>query len=426
MRTTEIIEALLFASDAPLSAADLSRAAEGLDEDAVEQAILALRAEYDATGRAFQIYELAGGYQLLTRPEYAGVLERFHTVPQSGRLSGPALEVLAIIAYRQPIGRAEIEEIRGIGSAGVLRTLQERQLVDVVGRGEGLGRPLLYGTTQKFLEHFGFNSLHDLPRPDELPVVLKQRAPDAAAAVQEAPPGAPEAAPSASEAAPAAADAEPGAAAAAGAPAASNGAEPPGAGDERPAAPDGAESAEAEDAPAARAGAEAAEPAAEERETTPEGLEPAATQQREAPPESPELLVGEEGESGADGPEPVVAEEYESAPDVAEPVAAEQSDSGPESPEPVVAEERHSAPDGPGQVIPEERESTLDGPEQVIAEQRGSAPESPGPATVQEEATVSVCGESPSAGEPPGGQDGAGLAGAEDRPAAAQAGDPES
>jgi len=175
MRATEIIEALLFASDAPLTAADLCRAHEDLDEDAVEEAIRALRAEYDATGRAFQIYEIAGGYQLLTRPEYASVLERFHTVPQSGRLSGAALEVLAIIAYRQPIGRAEIEEIRGIGSAGVLRTLQERQLIDVVGRGEGLGRPLLYGTTKKFLEHFGFNSLHDLPRPEELPVVLKQR-----------------------------------------------------------------------------------------------------------------------------------------------------------------------------------------------------------------------------------------------------------
>src|SRR5690606_25859570 len=190
MRTTEIIEALLFASDAPLTAADLARADEDLDEDAVEQAILALRAEYDATGRAFQVYEIAGGYQLLTRPEYAAVLERFHTVPQSGRLSGPALEVLAIIAYRQPIGRTEIEEIRGIGSAGVLRTLQDRQLIDVVGRGEGLGRPLLYGTTQKFLDHFGFNSLHDLPRPDELPVVLKQRTPadEAAPAERDAEP----------------------------------------------------------------------------------------------------------------------------------------------------------------------------------------------------------------------------------------------
>ena len=184
MLTTQIIEALLFASDAPLSAEDLSRADEELDEDAVEAAIQALRAEYDATGRAFQIYEVAGGYQLLTRPEAAPYLERFRSVPQPSRLSAAALEVLAIILYRQPIGRAEIEEIRGIGSAGVLRTLQDRGLIDVVGRAEGLGRPLLYGTTQRFLEHFGFRSLHDVPRPEELPVVLREHVarPEGAAA----------------------------------------------------------------------------------------------------------------------------------------------------------------------------------------------------------------------------------------------------
>jgi hypothetical protein len=83
--------------------------------------------------------------------------------------------VLAIIAYRQPLGRAEIEDIRGVGSSGVLRTLQERSLIEPVARGEGLGRPLLYGTTKKFLEHCGFRSLEDLPRPDELPVVLRDR-----------------------------------------------------------------------------------------------------------------------------------------------------------------------------------------------------------------------------------------------------------
>jgi len=98
-------------------------------------------------------------------------------VPQPSRLSAPALEVLAIIAYRQPLGRAEIEDIRGVGSSGVLRTLVERNLVEPVGRSEGLGRPLLYGTTKKFLEHFGFRSLEDLPRPDELPVVLRDRTP---------------------------------------------------------------------------------------------------------------------------------------------------------------------------------------------------------------------------------------------------------
>jgi len=87
------------------------------------------------------------------------------------------LETLAIIAYRQPIGRIEVEYIRGVGSSGVIRTLQDRRLIDVVGRGEGLGRPLLYGTTNHFLAHFGFKSLEDLPRPDELPIVLRERIP---------------------------------------------------------------------------------------------------------------------------------------------------------------------------------------------------------------------------------------------------------
>ena len=175
MKTTQIIEALLFASDAPLSAADLARGEEDLDEAGVVAAIEALRAEYEAEGRAFQVYEIAGGFQLLTRPEYSPHLERFETVPRNTRLSAAALEVLAIIAYRQPIGRSEVEEIRGVGSAHVLRTLQDLDLIEIVGRGEGLGRPLLFGTTQRFLDHFGFSSLEDLPKPDELPVVLTER-----------------------------------------------------------------------------------------------------------------------------------------------------------------------------------------------------------------------------------------------------------
>lgn len=177
MRLTQIIEALLFASDAPLSAADLSRVDERLDEDTVEAVIQELRSEYELTERSFQIYEVGGGFQLLTRPEFVSVLERYDSVPQPSRLSAPALEVLAIIAYRQPIGRIEVEEIRGVGSSGVLRTLTERNLVEPVARGEGLGRPLLYGTTRRFLEHFGFRSLEDLPRPDDLPIVLRERFP---------------------------------------------------------------------------------------------------------------------------------------------------------------------------------------------------------------------------------------------------------
>jgi segregation and condensation protein B len=177
MRVTGLIEAILFASQTPLSAAELARADEALDEEQVEHAIAELRLAYLREGRAFDIVEIGGGYQLLTRPEYAPVLERFDAVPHSARLSTPALETLAIIAYRQPIGRAEVEEIRGVGAGGVLKTLQERELIEVVGRGEGLGRPLLYGTTRRFLDHFGFRSLADLPRPQDLPVVLRSLTP---------------------------------------------------------------------------------------------------------------------------------------------------------------------------------------------------------------------------------------------------------
>jgi len=177
LNAAQIVEAVLFASDAPLTPDEIARADEVLDEDLVEQILRQLQAEYDDAQRAFQVVEVAEGYQILTRPEFAPYLERFDNVPRPSRLSGPALETLAIMAYRQPIGRAEVEYIRGVGSSGVIRSLQDRQLVDVVGRAEGLGRPLLYGTTQKFLEHFGFRSLEDLPRPEELPVVLRERIP---------------------------------------------------------------------------------------------------------------------------------------------------------------------------------------------------------------------------------------------------------
>jgi segregation and condensation protein B len=180
MRRSRLVEAILFASETPLSAAELARAEEGLDEEQVEALIAELNQEYEAEQRAFGIFEIAGGYQILTRPEFAPVLERFETVPTTNRLSAPALETLAIIAFRQPVGRAEVEEIRGVGAGSVLKTLIERELIEVVGRGEGLGRPLLYGTSRRFLEHFGFHSLDDLPRSEELSVILAERNPDAA------------------------------------------------------------------------------------------------------------------------------------------------------------------------------------------------------------------------------------------------------
>lgn len=187
MNDASVVEAVLFASDEPLTAAEIARADEALDEDRVEAALAALRAAYDDSGRAFELREVAGGVQIATRPEFAPYLERFDTVAKPTRLSGPALEALAIVAYRQPISRIEIEYVRGVNSSGVVRTLLDRELIHVAGRGEGVGRPVLYATTRRFMEHFGFASMEDLPRPDELPVVLRERTPlaDSGAATDE-------------------------------------------------------------------------------------------------------------------------------------------------------------------------------------------------------------------------------------------------
>ncbi|MCL7976305.1 MAG: SMC-Scp complex subunit ScpB [marine benthic group bacterium] len=188
MRPEQIVEATLFASQTPLTPAELARADESLDETQVERAIEVLRERYEEDDRAFQVYQLGDGFQLLTRPEYAPYLERFDSVPRPPHLSPAALESLAIIAYRQPIGRIEIEDVRGVSATSVLRTLIDWELIRVVGRGEGLGRPLLYDTTERFLEHFGLASLEDLPPPDELPVALGESEPDEA---REAEPAAP-------------------------------------------------------------------------------------------------------------------------------------------------------------------------------------------------------------------------------------------
>jgi segregation and condensation protein B len=168
----QIVEATLFASQAPLTIAEIARADTKLGTAEVETAIRALRDAYENEGRAFQIYELGDGYQVLTRPEFAPYLERFDSVPRPPYLSGAALETLAIVAYRQPLGRIEVEEVRGVSASSVLRTLVDWELIEVVGRGEGLGRPLLYGTTRRFLDHFGMKSLDELPPPEDLPVVL--------------------------------------------------------------------------------------------------------------------------------------------------------------------------------------------------------------------------------------------------------------
>ncbi|HET9293604.1 MAG TPA: SMC-Scp complex subunit ScpB [Gemmatimonadales bacterium] len=169
----QLIEAALFAAARPLTVEELAI----LDPDAelsdVRAALGQLREVYDFNQHAIELVELAGGYQLLTRAAFAAAVERAQFAIRAPRLTAAALETLAVIAYRQPVGRLEIEEIRGVSAGGVLRSLQERGLIEVVGRGEALGRPLLYGTAPMFLEVLGLNDLGDLPRTEELTIALQ-------------------------------------------------------------------------------------------------------------------------------------------------------------------------------------------------------------------------------------------------------------
>jgi len=164
------LEALLFASDAPLELARIAEVLE-LDPGEVRAALDALRAACDQPGRGLAVAEVAGGYRLVTRAELAPVLLRLQRLRLKSRLSRAALETLAIIAYRQPISRPEIEQLRGVSADAVATHLLERRLIRVVGRKNTPGRPILYGTTREFLEHFGLRDLGELP-PFEIPARL--------------------------------------------------------------------------------------------------------------------------------------------------------------------------------------------------------------------------------------------------------------
>jgi segregation and condensation protein B len=171
----KLLEAALFASGHPVATSDLRNMVAG-DEVSAEDVAAALdeiKRHYDDDGHGVELMEVAGGWQILTRPEFTEVIERAQLAARPQRLSAAALETLAIIAYRQPIGRAEIEEIRGVGAGQMLKSLHERELIEVVGRGEGMGRPLLYGTTPAFLEHFALRHLGELPRGNELAIALR-------------------------------------------------------------------------------------------------------------------------------------------------------------------------------------------------------------------------------------------------------------
>lgn len=170
----KLLEAALFASPRPITTDELA----ALDPDAspagLQSALDELREHYDVDGHGVELTEMGGGWQILTRPEYTEAIERAQMAVRPTKLSPAALETLAIIAYRQPIGRADVAEIRGVDVGAVIKSLHERGLIDVVGRAEGLGRPLLYGTTAMFLEQFALRHLGELPRVDELAIALRK------------------------------------------------------------------------------------------------------------------------------------------------------------------------------------------------------------------------------------------------------------
>jgi segregation and condensation protein B len=183
MTLEKVIEALLFSAQKPLSIRELATAIRDAKEDPaaagptevsrvkdaeVAAALEQLKTEYVQQGRAFQLIEKAEGWQFVTDPAFAKWVGQLFPAPKPARLSAPALETLAIIAYRQPITRADIEAVRGVNIDGVLQTLMERGLVKIAGRAEVPGRPLLYETTHFFLDHFGLRNLDELPNVEEL------------------------------------------------------------------------------------------------------------------------------------------------------------------------------------------------------------------------------------------------------------------
>ena len=170
----KLLEAALFASPRPIPTDELAVLDRDASPAAVQAALEEIREHYDVDGHGVELVEQGGGWQILTRPEYTEAIERAQMAVRPTRLSGAALETLAIIAYRQPIGRADIAEIRGVDAGAILKSLLERGLIEVVARGEGLGRPLMYGTSPLFLEQFALRHLEELPRVDELAIALRR------------------------------------------------------------------------------------------------------------------------------------------------------------------------------------------------------------------------------------------------------------
>jgi len=163
-----VVEALLFSTDEPLSISKIHSVLGEATQEEIKNAINELKLEYDTHNHSFRLQEIAGGYLLLTLPEYKNWQEKLHKTEEDKKFSSAALETLAIIAYKQPIKRVDIEAIRGVQSSQIIQGLMEKKLVRIVGREDVPGAPILYGTTKFFLDMFGLRSIEDLPKTEEI------------------------------------------------------------------------------------------------------------------------------------------------------------------------------------------------------------------------------------------------------------------
>ena len=167
-----VLEALVFASPQPITAREIARVLQGVPREVWQEQLQELKADYGRDERGLQVVEIAGGYQVTTRPEYNDWVRELLDPRTPTRLSIQALETLAVIAYKQPVTLPEIIELRGVKSGGVVKTLLEKRLIRIMGRKEVVGRPILYGTTKQFLLHFGLRDLEELPKIEEFAEVL--------------------------------------------------------------------------------------------------------------------------------------------------------------------------------------------------------------------------------------------------------------
>lgn len=167
-----ILEAILFAANEPISIKQFSQVLGDVSTHDIREQLIALEDDYQAANRSFQLIEIANGFQVCSRPEYRDWIEKFYTRQVRVRLSPPALETLAIVAYKQPVTRTEVEEIRGVNSDSVVNSLIQKGLIRIAGRKPGQGRSLLFATTDRFLEQFGLKNLSELPSIEEIEEIL--------------------------------------------------------------------------------------------------------------------------------------------------------------------------------------------------------------------------------------------------------------